>query len=128
MPLPRNHAFISRITTLLILSLADLLNSARYMYCAQYFSYYPPAYSHRGAGGYDSHMLTLPSILNRMHPITVRAVRPGTITGDERVITLHSGAFGWPALDGDVSGGSGRPGINSGRCIARARFCGVIRE
>ena len=60
-----------------------------------YFSYYPPPYSHEGKG-FASHALSLPSILTHMYPITVRDIRPGTISGDERVITLHSGAFGFP--------------------------------
>jgi hypothetical protein len=58
-----------------------------------YFSYYSPAYSHRGAGGYASHRLTRPSLLTHMYPITPRDIRPGLISGDERVITLHSGTY-----------------------------------
>lgn len=58
-----------------------------------YWSYYPPGYVHPVTAG---PALTLPSLLTRMYPITVRHLRPGTISGDERVITLHSGAYGFP--------------------------------
>ena len=40
-----------------------------------------------------------------MYPITVRDIRPGTISGDERIITLHSGtyAFGGGGGNGDAA-------------------------
>jgi hypothetical protein len=74
-----------------------------------YFSYYSPAYSHQGPGSYASHRLTRPSLLTHMYPITPRDIRPGVISGDERVITLHSGtyAFGGPVQQHDAP--SSRP-------------------
>ena len=60
-------------------------------------------------------MFTLQSsLLTRMYPITVRHINPGVITGEERVITLHSGTYGFfhnknaryqPAAAGALGGG-----------------------
>ena len=40
--------------------------------------------------------MSRPSLLTHMFPITVRDIRPGTISADERIITLHSGDYTWP--------------------------------
>ena len=39
--------------------------------------------------------LTHKMITTEMYPITVTDIRSGTITGRERIITLHSGVYGW---------------------------------
>jgi len=56
-----------------------------------YFSYYNPSFSDWSLQRHQT--LTLPSLLTHMFPITVRDIRPGTISGDERIITLHSGSY-----------------------------------
>ena len=56
-----------------------------------YFSYFNPSFSDFSLRRKQS--LTLPSVLTHYYPITVRDIRPGTISGDERIITLHSGAY-----------------------------------
>ena len=58
-----------------------------------YFSYYNPSFSDESLRRHQT--LTLPSLLTHMFPITVRDIRPGTISGDERIITLHSGTYGF---------------------------------
>ncbi len=39
------------------------------------------------------------TIVTRMYPITVEEIHAGTINGRERIITLRSGVYGWPASD-----------------------------
>lgn len=45
---------------------------------------------------YGEGTLTYPSLPQQMFPITVEEIRSGTITGKERIITMHSGVYGWP--------------------------------
>jgi hypothetical protein len=45
---------------------------------------------------YWSCRFTHPMITTAMYPITVQEIRPGLIRGRERIITLHSGVYGWP--------------------------------
>ena len=45
---------------------------------------------------YDEGKLTHPTLTAQQFPITVRQVRAGMIRGDERIITMHPGAYGWP--------------------------------
>jgi len=40
--------------------------------------------------------LTYESVPARMYPITVQEVHSGYIKGKERLITMHSGVYGWP--------------------------------
>jgi len=40
--------------------------------------------------------LTHPSLPARMFPITIREIRSGVVIGDQRIITMRSGVFGWP--------------------------------
>jgi len=44
-----------------------------------------------GGAGHLTHKM----ITTEMFPITVTDIRSGTITGKERIITLHSGIYGW---------------------------------
>ncbi|MBU0610277.1 MAG: hypothetical protein KKI08_20500, partial [Armatimonadetes bacterium] len=48
-------------------------------------------YFHYGEG-----KLTHPTLTAQQFPITVRQVSAGMIRGDERIITMHPGVYGWP--------------------------------
>ena len=45
----------------------------------------------------DKGLLKHETIIQQMYPITVRSIHAGTIRGEERIITRHSGIYGWPA-------------------------------
>lgn len=38
----------------------------------------------------------------KLYPLTVREIGPGTVTGEQRLITLHSGEYNWPGRDAHV--------------------------
>jgi hypothetical protein len=40
--------------------------------------------------------LTYESVPKRMYPITVQEIHSGYVKGKERLITMHSGVYGWP--------------------------------
>ena len=44
---------------------------------------------------YGEKKLTYPSVPQQMFPITVQEIRSGTVKGKERLITAHSGVYGW---------------------------------
>ena len=72
--------------------------------------------------GWRNANATSPNILPHMYPITVRELHAGWIVGDERIITLHSGRFGWGA---SASSGNGSSAVmhcvdESGHSVARA--------
>lgn len=43
------------------------------------------------------------NFISKLYPLTVLRLAPGTITGKERLITLHCGEFEWPVPDGRVA-------------------------
>ncbi len=45
---------------------------------------------------YGEGELTHPSLPQQMYPITITDLRSGTVTGRERIVTMHSGVYGWP--------------------------------
>jgi hypothetical protein len=45
---------------------------------------------------YGEGTLTYPSLPQQQYPITVESIHAGTVRGKERVVTMHSGAYGWP--------------------------------
>ncbi|MEO7067521.1 MAG: hypothetical protein ABI114_11475 [Rhodanobacter sp.] len=54
-----------------------------------YFTYWaPPGQMYKSS-------LTRPTILAHMFPITITKLGSGTIVGQERIITLHSGTYSW---------------------------------
>jgi hypothetical protein len=48
---------------------------------------------------YGEGTLNYPSLPQRMYPITIEEIHSGTIRGKERLITMHSGVYGWPGSD-----------------------------
>lgn len=38
----------------------------------------------------------------KLYPITVREIGPGTVKGEQRLITMHSGEYNWPGRDAQV--------------------------
>ena len=54
-----------------------------------YFTYYSPVF-------YTGRQLQNATMLAHMFPISVHSIGPGLVAGFERIITLHSGVFGWP--------------------------------
>jgi hypothetical protein len=48
---------------------------------------------------YSEGTLTYPSLPQRMYPITIEEIHSGTVRGRERLITMHSGVYGWPGSD-----------------------------
>lgn len=44
---------------------------------------------------YGEGNLTHPSLPQQMYPITVEEIHAGTIQGRERIVTMHSGIYGW---------------------------------
>ena len=48
---------------------------------------------------YGERELDHPSVPQRMYPITVDEIRAGTVRGKERLVTMHSGVYGWPGSD-----------------------------
>jgi hypothetical protein len=45
---------------------------------------------------YGEGSLSYPSLPREMYPITVESIHSGTVRGRERIVTLHSGVYGWP--------------------------------
>ncbi len=45
---------------------------------------------------YGEPTLTYPSLPQQQYPITVEELHAGTLVGRERIITMNSGAYGWP--------------------------------
>jgi len=45
---------------------------------------------------YGEGELTHPSLPRQMYPITITDLRSGTVTGRERIVTMHAGVYGWP--------------------------------
>ncbi len=48
--------------------------------------------------------LSYESLPKQMYPITVQEVHAGTVKGKERIITMHSGVYGWPMSQDLVAG------------------------
>jgi len=44
---------------------------------------------------YGEGELTYPSLPQQMYPITIEELRAGTVKGRERIVTMHSGVYGW---------------------------------
>lgn len=45
---------------------------------------------------YGEPTLTYPSLPQQQYPITVEGIHEGTLVGHERIVTMNSGAYGWP--------------------------------
>jgi len=45
---------------------------------------------------YEEGRVTYPSVPAQMYPITFEEIRSGYVKGKERLITMHSGLYGWP--------------------------------
>jgi hypothetical protein len=45
---------------------------------------------------YEEGRLTYPSVPAQMYPITFEEIRSGYVKGSQRLITMHSGLYGWP--------------------------------
>ncbi len=43
------------------------------------------------------------NFVSKLYPITIRAIGPGVIEGEQRLITTHSGSFKWPGRDATVT-------------------------
>ncbi|MEA3400423.1 MAG: LamG domain-containing protein [Armatimonadota bacterium] len=44
---------------------------------------------------YGEGELTYPSLPQQMYPITIEELRSGTVKGEERIVTMRSGVYGW---------------------------------
>jgi hypothetical protein len=52
-------------------------------------------YTYAAPGGYYSTLLTRPTLLGWMFPITVEELHAGWIKGKERILTLYPGTYSW---------------------------------